>query len=128
MSDALSWLAGFLGSDSYYQHAICLTNDPVMIALYVCGDMSIFLSYFVIGITLGLQRVWKMRPKPPAFMLYAVFIFMCGVSHASKTLTIFSGLYRLDIMIVAITASVSIVAAVYTVLAAIKGETRDVPS
>lgn len=109
-------VADFFGAERYSQHAICLTNDGLLIGIYTLADMLIFVSYFTISTTLILCRKWGLRPPPMAFQLFAAFIFCCGLTHLTKTLTLFTGVYRLDVLVVVMTATVSAVAAVYTVM------------
>lgn len=110
----MEWLAKWLGASSYYEHAMCLTNDPVLIALYVWGDGVTFLSYMVIGSTLLVRRGVIMKFTPQSTALYGSFIFLCGLSHLTKTLTVFIGVYRLDVMVVAAMAAVSAATAFLT--------------
>lgn len=111
----LNWLYDLSGANIFYAHAICLTNDPILMTLYVAGDLTTFASYMVIGGTLLVHRVHTMRFTTAALVLYGAFIALCGLSHLTKTLTLFVGMYRLDILVVAAMASVSAVTAGYTI-------------
>ena len=115
MSATWQWLSEVSGATIYYAHSICITSDPVLMALYVAADMTTYLSYMVIGITLLVYRVSTIRMSRAALTLYGAFIFLCGLSHLTKTLTLFAGIYRIDIMVVALMAAVSAVTAVLTV-------------
>lgn len=112
-------IVGFLGGDTYYRHAICLTNDPAIIVLYVLGDLTVWASYMVIGLSLGLTFSGSMRLSRTATVLFGAFIFLCGLTHLTKTLTMFAGVYYLDLATVLVTASVSAVTAGYTAREAI---------
>jgi hypothetical protein len=46
--------------------------------------------------------------------LFGAFIFLCGLNHFTETLTMFFGVYRLDVVIVAAMAAVSVVTAIVT--------------
>lgn len=106
-------LLNFFGAERYSQHSICLTNDPVMIFLYVFSDLSTFASYFAIGLSLlFVARVPPARIRPPMRMLFGAFIFLCGLSHLTSVVTLFTGVYRLDILVRAAMAAVSVVTAV----------------
>lgn len=115
MDTILEWL----GAERYMKHAICLTQDPVLMTLYTAADLTIFLSYFVIGGTL----LWRFMYSGAVFsavprslqVLYGSFIFLCGLTHLTKTMTLFTGIYRLDILVVAATAAVSATTAVFVV-------------
>lgn len=111
----MQWILDALGAERYSQHSICLTNDPLMMLLYVCGDLTTFASYFTIGLTLLLNK--RVPAQLPLRMksLYGAFIFLCGLSHLSSVATLFYGIYRLDVFITAAMASVSAVTAVMTI-------------
>lgn len=109
-------ILNFFGAERYSQHAICLTNDPVMIFLYVLSDLSTFASYFAIGLSLLIvPQVPPERIRPAMRLLFGAFIFLCGLSHLTSVITLFSGVYRLDILVRAAMAAVSVVTAVTVV-------------
>ena len=110
----LQWILDILGADEYYQHAICLTNDQFMVWLFAGSDMLIFISYFIIGGSLLLHHARIVAVSEPTRILYGVFIFMCGLTHLTSTMVLFSGVYRLHLFIKFITAAVSAVTAVMT--------------
>jgi len=114
MMDLLSQIAALLGAERYSQHAICLTNDPVMIFLFVSGDIITAASYFTIGLSLIYYRTRVVEFSVVARGLYGAFIFLCGASHAAEVLTMFTGVYRLDVAITAAMAVVSAFTAVVT--------------
>lgn len=113
--------ADFWGAERYSQHSICLTSDPVLIILYTASDLTIFFSYFSIGISLYSNRIVLAELNPVAILLYAVFIFLCGCTHFMDVVLLWTGMYRLDVLIRGVTAAVSAVTATYTV-AALWGE------
>jgi hypothetical protein len=104
-----------LGAARYSQHSICLTNDPLMMFLYIAGDLTTWASYFTIGLALLLRREIPVQLPLRLKGLYGAFIFLCGLSHLSSVMTLFWGVYRLDVFITATMASVSAVTAVMTV-------------
>lgn len=111
-------LLALLGAERYSQHAVCLTNDPYMMFLYVWGDGVTAASYFVIGTVLLLR--WYLKRLAPSRMLinltplYGWFIFLCGLSHLTSITTLFWGIYRLDVFVTAAMASVSATTAYFT--------------
>lgn len=111
----LTWFADVLGADRYYQHALCLTNDGVILILYVAADVTTFLSYFTIGTVLLSQKRHILELSPTALSMYGAFIFLCGLSHLTETLTLFWGIYRLDVLVSFAMAAVSAVTAAFTV-------------
>lgn len=116
MTEILGWIVEILGGDYYDSHSICLIGDPLMLFLYTVSDFSIFSSYLVISVTLWIGRNLKIQGRPLMAMLFAAFILSCGMTHASDVLTLYVGLYRLDIMIRIATAVISSWAAICTVM------------
>lgn len=111
----MTWqgLADMLGAAQYQQHAICLTNDPILMILYVAADLTTWVAYSVIGLALLVKRAEKITLSPAARGMFGAFIFLCGLSHLTMVLTLFVGVYRLDIMVRVVMAAVSAVTAVF---------------
>ncbi len=111
----LQWLGHILGADSFYGHAVCLTNDPTIITLYLVGDLAIFLAYTVIGGSLAITFTGgTMRLSRPATIRFGTFVCFCGLSHLTKSITLFAGVYFLDLAVVMATAAVSTLTAGFT--------------
>lgn len=111
-----------LGASRYMAHSLCLTSDPLIMILYVMADFSTFAAYFVIGLTLlyvarsvTRGRVPDFNYRPMTIYLFGAFIFLCGLSHLTMVLTLFSGVYRLDVFIRAAMAAVSVTTALVVV-------------
>lgn len=102
-----------LGAGSYLAHSLCLTNDPVLIGLYVFHDMLIFVSYMVIS---TLNFLTKGSLSGPSYVGFSAFILFCGISHLTKTMVIYAGVYRLDVMMVVATGWISATTAIYTAM------------
>jgi hypothetical protein len=109
-------ILNFLGAERYTQHSICLSNDPIALILYTGSDLTTFFSYFVIGGTLLIKQAKGIAFSPAALSLFGAFIFLCGLSHLTMVLTLYEGVYYLDIMVRALMAAVSAVTAVFVVL------------
>lgn len=103
----LDFFIKLFGGDTYYAHAICLTNDPVMVWSYVVSDITIWLSYMTISGTLLLYLMLNRKNVHLSFYLFASFIMLCGMTHLTNAMVLFSGLYRLDLMVRIATAVVS---------------------
>jgi hypothetical protein len=113
--DFLQTVAGWLGAERYSQHAICLTNDPIMLILYVSAYGATALSYFTIGWVLVSRRVHIVELTPTAYVLYGSFIVLCGLAHSVDVLVLFTGVYRLHVVVLVAMATVSSVTAALTV-------------
>ena len=109
------WTAilNFFGAARYSQHAICLTNDSLMIFLYVASDLTVFASYFIIGLALMMSGRLPSTTLPYRRAIFGMFIFLCGLTHLTDVLVLFSGVYRLDVLVRAATAGVSVTAAFF---------------
>lgn len=103
----LDFIVKLLGGDTYFAHSICLTNDPVLIWTYALSDLTIWLSYMLISGTLLLYLLLNRTNVRLSFYLFAAFIMLCGLTHLTDTIVLFSGIYRLDIMVRIATAIVS---------------------
>jgi hypothetical protein len=103
----------FFGAERYSQHSICLTNDSLMIFLYVASDLTIFAAYFVIGIAMMMTGRLPSTTLPYRRTIFGMFIFLCGLTHLTDVMVLFSGVYRFDILVRAATAGVSVMAAMF---------------
>lgn len=94
-------------------HGYCLAWKPEIVWLHVVSDALITLAYYSIPLTLG-YFVRRRRDLPFSwiFLFFAVFIFACGTTHLMAIWTIWEGAYRLEGVVKALTAVVSIATAV----------------
>ena len=111
----LEHLANFLGAERYTQHAICLTNDPLMIALYTISEFITMISYFILGGGLAYSYKRGISFSSQTKFLFGAFIFLCGLQHGTSLLTLYVGVYRLDIIVKCLTAAVSIATAITSI-------------
>lgn len=119
----LDRLADVLGASRYAAHSLCLSSDAVIVNLYVICDMAIALSYFTIGGILYVNRANVVRFlrwiffDPRMLFLFAMFIMLCGSTHLTMTLTLYYGVYYLDVFARLATAIVSVATAYHTAYA-----------
>ena len=94
-------------------HGYCLRWDPNLLVVFVVGNILIFLAYFSIPGALSVF-VRKRRDLvfPWIFTLFAIFIFLCGLTHLVKVITIWHAHYWLEASLDLITGVISIVTAV----------------
>ena len=111
----ISTVLSALGAGRYYPHAICLIYDPLMLWAYSVLDLSIGAAYMTIGIGLILYRIRGIRVTRLSFDLFAGFIITCAMTHLTDVVTLFSGLYRLDLMMRIATAIISVATAAHVV-------------
>lgn len=123
MLQFLSQVADFFGASRYAAHSLCLSSDPTIIDLYVFSDLTIMLSYFTIGGILVANRTNVVRFlrfiffDPSMLVLFGLFIILCGASHGTMTLTLYFGVYYLDLFDRLATAGISAATAYRTIIA-----------
>ena len=112
MNDLQS-LSDTIGAGGFMPHGYCLSWSPGLLSLHVISDLLIVLAYYSIPITLT-YFTWKRKdfPYPVLFWLFSLFIVACGTTHLLSAVTIWIPLYWLDGMVKAVTAVVSVAAAI----------------
>jgi hypothetical protein len=100
----------------YHPHAVCLLEDPAIIAAEVVSNAGIALAYFMIPAAL-----WRFArhlrgdlPFRSVWIMFMLFILACGTSHLTRILTLFVGgwAYWLDATVCAVTLVASLGTAV----------------
>jgi signal transduction histidine kinase/CheY-like chemotaxis protein len=86
--------------------------QPGLVGLHAAADSLIALAYFTIPLAL-LHYVRRGRdvPCPRIFLLFAGFIFACGLTHAMDVWNIWQPHYRTTGLLKALTAAMSIASA-----------------
>lgn len=104
-------LGEFFSSD-YMPHGHCYLWQPGILWTHVISDLLIAFSYFSIPfILLYLLKKRADQPFSGIFVLFALFILSCGVTHLFSVYTIWNGSYGLHGLLKAITALFSITTA-----------------
>jgi hypothetical protein len=117
-------LLNALGAGSYAAHSICLTNDALLIGLYAALNGLVFISYATIA---AVTLVTRGRVVGSGFGGFSAFIGLCGLTHLSSVLVLYLGVYRLDVMILALTAGVSASTALFVAWSARKWRRKTSP-
>ncbi len=106
---------GFLSfTSSFMPHGYCLFWLKELLLLHVISDSLIALAYYSIPIAI----IYFIHKRPPSvyyrriFQMFALFIIACGATHALEVWTIWHPAYWLSGVMKAITAAISITAAV----------------
>lgn len=94
-------------------HGHCYLWTPSILWLHVISDFIIFISYYSIPIAL-IYFVVKKKTVPFnwIFWMFGAFILLCGTTHIVDVWTTWNPTYRLEGVIKAITALVSIATAI----------------
>ena len=95
----------------YAPHAICLLQDPSIIATTVITNLGVAAAYFMIPFAL-----WRFLRRPETLpfrsvlVMFLVFILACGTSHITKVMTLFLGgwTYWLDAAVCTVTLIASL--------------------
>ena len=100
-------------SGDYMPHGMCYGWEPSILWISILSDLLIAASYFSIPFAI----LWFIRKKDirsyrSIYVLFALFIFLCGLSHLFGIVTIFKGLYGYQALIKLATAVVSFITAV----------------
>lgn len=101
------------GSADLMPHGNCFLWRPGLLWLTVIANTVIALAYFSIPIAL-LYFVYRRKDVEfkGIFLLFSLFIFACGATHILHVVTIWRPVYGLSGLVDALTALVSVVAAV----------------
>lgn len=103
-----------LGGDRYSAHAICLSNDRIVMTLFAAANLLTAVSYFCMGMCLMIYASRIIRISKQAKFLFGAFIVSCSLHHACQVLTLFAGVYRLELIVDMLMAGISAGTAVYT--------------
>jgi PAS domain S-box-containing protein len=98
---------------SYMAHGYCLLWKPWLVILHAGSDFLIFAAYFAIPVAIWifLHRRPDLELKPLA-ILFAAFIFLCGLTHFIQMLTLWWPIYETQAFVKVATAAVSVATAV----------------
>jgi hypothetical protein len=94
---------------NFMPHGHCYLWRPDILWLQVVSDALVFLAYMIIPITLLL--VLRKSPGLPykwIFVMFSLFIFMCGLTHLFSIITVWHPYYLIEGLIKALTATISI--------------------
>ncbi|WP_376098873.1 hypothetical protein ACE7GA_09680 [Roseomonas sp. CCTCC AB2023176] len=76
----------------YAPHAVCLLQDPAIIATTVLANLGVALAYFAIPFALWrFLRHAEALPFRSVGVMFVIFILACGTSHITKVMTLFVG-------------------------------------
>jgi PAS domain S-box-containing protein len=100
----------------FMPHLYCLRGDPGVLWLQVLSDLAIAIAYYAIPIVL-LRVVLKRKEAifRRVAVLFVLFIAACGTTHVLEIWTIWHPMYRLEGVVKAVTAVLSILTALVLV-------------
>ena len=103
-----------LFNSDFMPHGYCFLWQPGLVWLHAISDLVIALAYMSIPITIG-YVVYKRKKYVPfqwLFVLFALFIFLCGLTHLLELIGIWKAFYYFEGVIKLFTAAVSIATAI----------------
>lgn len=102
-----------LSQDGFLPHGVCITWAPSLLTLHLVSDLLIAAAYLSIPITIAyLVRRRADLPFNWIFLLFAAFIVACGLTHLIEVGTLWYPYYWLAGAVKAVTALVSVAAAI----------------
>jgi hypothetical protein len=102
-------MTDWFGANAYIPHGFCMAWEPDLVAAVLLSNGLIALAYLFIAGGLVLKAI-EPAPMMPSWLYwaFAAFIFCCGVSHILDDVTLWIPVYRLQALVLAITALVSL--------------------
>lgn len=103
-----------LKTDRYMPHGYCFAWQQELVWMHVISDLAIAVAYYSIPVFL-LYIVMKRKQMLPfkwVFLMFALFILLCGTTHLIGLITLWYPYYYLEGIIKVLTAAVSIATAV----------------
>ena len=105
-------LSRILAVNGFLPHGYCISWSTPLVLTYVISDLLIFISYF--SMPLAIAYFARRRTDFPyrwLLWLFAGFILACGATHLMSAVVLWLPMYRLDALLKAVTAAVSVVTA-----------------
>jgi diguanylate cyclase (GGDEF)-like protein/PAS domain S-box-containing protein len=106
-------LLDFFGDTGLIPHGFCINWTSSLLWLYATSDALIVLSYYSIPFALGYfvrhRQDLKFRW---VFWMFAAFISACGTTHLLSIILLWQPIYRLDAIMKAVTAAISVTTAI----------------
>jgi PAS domain S-box-containing protein len=108
-------LQNLINDAAYMAHGYCLLWKPWLITLHATSDVFIFGAYFAIPSAIWIflrKRTDLSAELRPLAVLFAGFIFLCGLTHAVQLATLWWPIYETQGFVKAATALVSVTTAI----------------
>lgn len=110
----MSYIDRLFEFDEFMPHGYCFLWMPDILYLHIVSDLTIALAYFAIPISIAflIRRSGMNIPFRGMFVFFALFIFLCGLTHLLSIVTLWYPIYYFQGLIKSLTAAVSLVTAV----------------
>ncbi|WP_420467359.1 diguanylate cyclase [Panacagrimonas sp.] len=92
----------------FLPHGYCILWDPALLWSFIISHAVIGISYYSIPLAIGwFAYRQKDRRYSGVLWLFSAFIFACGTTHFIGLINFFTPIYRVDAVIMAVTAAIS---------------------
>ncbi len=106
------FITQLFNSENFMPHGQCLLWAPEVLWLHVVSDVVITISYFSIPcLIFYIMRKRKRIAFQWVYAMFGAFILLCGITHIISVWVLWDPVYRLEGLIKAMTAGVSIATA-----------------
>src|SRR4051794_2396330 len=97
----MEWWHRLLQESPFSPHGICLLWDPSLLTWTILGQGMVVIAYFSIPMQLAFLVYWAaarkrrlaIRRSVAIALLFALFILLCGISHALDILVLWKPFY-----------------------------------
>lgn len=104
-------------TERYMPHGYCFAWQQELVWMHVVSDIAIALAYYSIPAFLFylVARRKQSLPFKWVFVMFGLFILLCGTSHLIELITLWHPYYYLEGVVKVLTAAVSVATAVLLV-------------
>lgn len=100
--------------NQFLPHGFCISWSPNLLWTYLISDSLIFLAYFAIPpVLFYFARKRSDTSLDTLLLLFAAFIFACGLTHLMGVVTLWKPVFYLDAGLKAVTAAISVATVIY---------------
>lgn len=98
----------------YMPHGYCLLWQTELLMMHIISDVVITIAYFSIPCTIAFLLIKRKQTVPFrwAFVMFALFIVLCGVTHAISVIVLWHPFYYFQGILKTMTALVSLATAI----------------
>ncbi|MCF8278334.1 MAG: HAMP domain-containing histidine kinase [Flavobacteriales bacterium] len=110
MEQMIDFFRKLLESEQFMPRWVCGKWTPLHGWMYILADLTIFLAYMAIPIAMVyfVRKRWGDLPFKRVFWLFIAFIALCGTTHLLDAIIFWIPLYRLNALVLVLTAVVSV--------------------
>lgn len=114
LDQIIDFFRELMESQHFMPRWVCGKWTPFHGWLYVISDVTIFLAYMAIPVAMVyfVRKRWADLPFKHVFWLFIAFIGLCGTTHLVDAIIFWWPVYRLNAVILMLTAIVSVVTVV----------------